>query len=387
MRNMSSGVWKPILHNKGIDMTHAAGVDYDQLDAHKRDASRGAAETLAGAYNFQELGWEVIEWSRGESVFLVRHTATGLILGFLVEGLGTKNLIAEIEALRSVHGRTFYDVIGWDTVAMVFNDAISLGAMPLVFAQHPALGDGGHLVGQNGIDLTRGTVEACKYSGAVYGPGETPGLGGIILPETMCLSGAGLAHVPREEDLMNPDAVEPGLQILMLGSSGVHANGISAIRKMIHKWPEGYQTLLGNGRTFGSELLVKTQIYVPFIRECQKRGVRLRYSAHISGHGWAKIQRSKNEVTYCVDSVPESQPVFHHIQSLLGYSVREMYGAYNMGAGFCLFAELQQVLRIMDIGRDLGIPVYLVGKVQEGPRRVVIEPLGIEFTPEDVDIR
>lgn len=365
-------------------MSHASGVDYGNLDALKRGASAAGAATEPHAFVFNELGWEVIPFSRGESVFLVRQKFTKIILGFLVEGLGTKNLIAEF--LRSIDGRTYYDVMGWDTIAMIVNDAVSLGALPILLAQHPALAEGDHLSGQKGEDLIRGTVEACEFSGAVYGPGETPGLAGIIVPGTMCLSGAGLAQVPGEEFLMHPDSVRPGMKIVMLGSSGIHANGISAIRKAIHKWPEGYKTPVG-GSTFGELLLQKTQIYVPFIRECQVRGVKLHYSSHISGHGWAKVLRSKKEVRYRIKAVPNPQPVFGAIQSLLGYSPRQMYGAYNMGCGFCLFVDDFSVPKLKEIGKQHGIPVYDVGVIERGPRSVIIEPLKIEFGSQDVDIR
>jgi phosphoribosylformylglycinamidine cyclo-ligase len=371
---------------------HASGVDYRNLDAHKKGAQAQAAETALSAVNFDKLGWEVLEWTRGESVFLVRHTLTGLILGFLVEGLGTKNLIAENAALREFCQTTFYDVMGWDCVAIVFNDAITLGAIPLVYAQHPAVAAGDHLNGANGEDLIRGTVEAVKFSGAIYGPGETPGLAGIIVPGTMCLSGAGLAHVPHEKDLINPANLRPGQKIVMLESNGIHANGISAIRKRVTEvMDDDYVTFFPSGPTgqclFGGMLMQKTQIYVPFMRECQKHGVRIAYAVHISGHGWAKVQRAKEDFTYFIDTVPEPSPTFGFIQKLLGHTSRQMYGAYNMGQGFCLMVEESEIPLLYTIGQRLDMLVTVVGTVQEGPRRVIIKPLDIEFTPEDVDVR
>lgn len=366
---------------------HAGGVDYNSLDHLKRTAGAAAANTDYLAHIVRELGFEVLRWSRGESVFLVRHPATGMIFGFLVEGLGTKNLIAENIALRKASGKTHYDVMGWDTVAMHVNDAITLGVMLIVFGQHPALAEGDHLSGGNGSDLIRGTVEACRYCGMVYGPGETPQLSGIIVPGTMCLSGAGFGVVPEERHLINPEELRPGLRIVMLGSSGIHSNGISRVRRIAQRLPDGYLTLLSDGKTLGEAVMTRTHIYVHFVRECQKRGVKLFYTAHISGHGWAKVMRATKELTYRITHVPKPHPIFRFIQEQDGLSDWDMYIGYNMGAGFCLFVEECQVPLLEEIGRSCGFPLWDVGITEEGPRRVIIEPLGIEYGPKDLDLR
>ena len=49
----------------------------------------------------------------------------------VVEGLGTKNLIAD--GTRKFTGKTHYDAIAHDTVATIINDLITVGAQPLVF--------------------------------------------------------------------------------------------------------------------------------------------------------------------------------------------------------------------------------------------------------------
>lgn len=365
---------------------HASGVDYGALDRLKVEASHAAADTDFKAQMCHELRFAPLSWSRGESVFLLHNQLTGEFYGFLVEGLGTKNLVAQNAALRKALGRTGYDVMGWDTVAMVVNDAATLGVMTLVFGQHPALAEGDHLSGANGADLIRGTVDACRYCGAIYGPGETPQLSGIIVPGTMCLSGAGFGMVPPGK-LIDPADLKPGLRIVTLGSSGIHANGISRVRKIADRLPEGYLTPLGDGTTLGETLLTRTHIYVPFVRECQRHGVRLYYAVHVSGHGWAKLLRAEKELTYRVERVPEVQRIFRFIQEQDGLSDRDMYTGYNMGAGFVLYVEPADVPVLEEIGRSLHIPVMDVGFTEEGRRRVVIEPLRIEYGPEDLALR
>ena len=64
--------------------------------------------------------------------------------------------------------------------------------------------------------------------------------------------------------------------------------------------PQEYQTPIGHGdsRTFGEALLAPSVIYVAFVRECQRRGLKLNYVAHVTGHGWRKLMRLEEPFVY-----------------------------------------------------------------------------------------
>src|SRR3954462_5763983 len=103
-----------------------AGIDYDVLDESKRAAIRNAQATspLLAAHH----GGRVIEESRGASAFVLE--VGGQQLGFVVECLGTKSIIArkwlgETDEDRFAH-------IGVDGVAAIVNDVASVGALPFV---------------------------------------------------------------------------------------------------------------------------------------------------------------------------------------------------------------------------------------------------------------
>ena len=61
------------------------------------------------------------------------------MMASVVEGLGTKNLIAD--EMRKITAKTYYDVIGHDTVATVINDLITVGAKPLTIHAYWAIED------------------------------------------------------------------------------------------------------------------------------------------------------------------------------------------------------------------------------------------------------
>lgn len=362
-------------------MVYETFVQYNDLDPFKKACQAAAAKTAA---NMEALGFKEIPWTRGESAYVFEHVSTGLLLAFVIEGLGTKNLIAEDPDLRQLAGRTYYDVISQCNLGMVVNDLISVGARPLVFGLHPALAEGDHLSNANASELIAGTFESCQKAACTWGPGETPQLRGVVMPGTMCLSGAGVGVVLDRKFLANPAAIKPGLSILMLGSSGIHSNGSSMCRGIAELLPKGYLTDVGNGQSYGEALLQPTMIYAPFVAACQDQGVEIVYGIPISGHGWRKLMRADRSFTYRVNELPDYQPIFAFIQEKGRVTTREMYGTFNMNGGYAILLPAEDVPYAINIAMTLGYEAMEVGFVEEGPRRVILEPINEIYTELDL---
>lgn len=361
----------------------AAGVDYLRLDEFKRRAQQAAMETAGfiRSQDYQEIGW-----TRGESAYAVRHIDTGFVIGCVIEGLGTKNLVAEDPALRARFGRTFEDAIANCNIAMIFNDLITIGVPPLIYMSHPALAGGDYLEGANGDDHIAGTVTAMRRCGSVWGCGETPELNGIITPGTMCLSGAAVGVALKESLLINPANIRPGHRILLIGSSGIHANGLSKARKIAAALPERYLTAMPSGQTFGEALLTPTIQYAPFVRACLgDRPDLLSYAVNMTGHGWRKIMRAPQPFTYRITRVPKPQEVFSFMQQHGGISNEDAYKAFNMGAGFCLIVNRSRIEWVRAMAAGYNMEVTDAGVVEEGPRQVIIEPHKLVF--DELSIR
>ncbi len=371
--------------DKSVPMTYeGAGVDYNALDAFKRIAMHGAAATVRnGDGSLRSLD---CDWSRGESAYAFRLPGVQGLGAFVVEGLGTKNLIAEDPALRAhAGGYSFYHVIGRDNVAMVLNDLITVGAMPFVFGLHVAVGDETVLQAKAADDLVNGTYAACIEAKCIWGPGETPTLKGIVAPGTMCLGGAAFGWIQDERHVMTHANVRAGLRIVLLGSSGIHANGLSLARRIATTLPEGYLTDIGDGIRYGSSLLSSpTCLYVEFVRLCQQREIPLAYAVNMTGHGWRKLMRAPQPLTYEIETVPKPQRIFEFMREKGPVDLKEMYATFNMGAGFAVFVEPRLVGRVLDLARYLGISAFDAGYIKEGDRKVVIQPHGIEFTELDL---
>jgi phosphoribosylformylglycinamidine cyclo-ligase len=367
-------------------MTYAsAGVDYDPMDRFKQMAQNAAHTT---AQNIERLGFRVVLESYGESVFLIEPIdGNSYITAHVEEGLGTKNLVAD--AMYRLTGRSYYDHIAQDTVAMIVNDMITLGALPLSVAMHLAAGDSNWFKDEKRCrDLILGWKNACDLARCVWGPGETPTLKDIVLPEAVILSGSAVGIV--EGYPIMPKDICHGDAIILIESSGIHANGLTMTREIaanISPYPDqpelGYLTKLDDGRTYGETLLDPTIIYVPFVEECLNSGVDIKYAVNITGHGWRKLMRAPQSFTYVIEHLPKQLPIFDFIQKYV--DDEEAYGNLNMGAGFALYVSENDVDLVFEVSASHKLGVLWGGHIERSEeKKVIIKPKGLEYTKLDV---
>lgn len=359
----------------------STGVNYDAMDPVKRLAQLRARAT---SENLNRFGMKEIGASRGESAFVWDEGDS--YKAFVIEGLGTKNLVAD--EVRKFSGKTHYDAIAQDTVAMIVNDLVVVGAQPQVINAYFAVGKSDWFSDEERAkDLVEGWAKACNMAGAVWGGGETPTLKGIIEPDTIDLSGSAVGIVKPKERLTLGDKLTPGDAIFLVDSSGIHANGLTLARTIASKIPEGYKTLLSDGKTYGESLLIPTHIYAKLISDLFDAGIDIHYMVNITGHGWRKIMRANRDFSYVIDKIPQPQPVFKFIQEQSGNDDQEMYGNFNMGAGFAIFMPQAQVEMAQKIAIGNGLNSLKAGYIDKGSRQVLIRPKGIVFKGETLGVR
>lgn len=358
-----------------------SGVDYSAMDPIKVLAQKAAATTSGGLnqFNATEVGA-----SRGESAYVWEEGDAYRAL--VVEGLGTKNLVAD--AMRAITGKTYYDQLAQDTVAMIVNDLVVVGALPQVVNAYFAIGDSNWLKDeQRASDLIKGWAAACKKIGAAWGGGETPTLKGIINPDTIDLGGSAVGIINPKQRLTLGDKLADGDAIVLIESSGIHANGITFVRTLAAENPDLYATKLSDNRLFGEAILTPTHLYVELVRNVLEAKLDIHYMANITGHGWRKLMRANQEFSYIIDTVPAVQLEFSLMQELSGTSDQEMYGNFNMGAGFAFYAPPSDAEKIVAIAGELNLKATIAGKVQKGSKQVVIKPKNITFKSDSLEVR
>jgi len=362
----------------------SSGVRYDQLDAFKRACQRAARET---AGELTSHGYAEPATTRGESAYLIE--ADDHFLAHVEEGLGTKNLVAD--AVAAATGRTYYREIAIDTVATIVNDLATCGALPISVAMHAAVGDSGWFAEPDRMNaLVAGWAEGCRQAGAVWGGGETPTLGGIVVPSSIVLAGSAIGKISPKH-LRITGEVRDGDAIIFLASSGVQTNGLSLCRLIAGNLPQGYQTPLGFGdaRTYGEGLLAPSVIYVAFVRECQRLGLKLNYVSHVTGHGWRKLMRLEEPFVYEITAPREAPALFKFLMQAGPIERREAYATFNMGVGFAAYVAPETAGAVLAAARATGYDAWLAGQVKkEGARKAVVVPaLDLTFEGDTLQVR
>jgi phosphoribosylformylglycinamidine cyclo-ligase len=233
----------------------------------------------------------------------------------------------------------------------------------------------------------RGWKQACDTCKVAWGGGETPALAGIVEAGRIDLAAACTGLVNPKERLSLGEKLGPGDAIVLLASSGIHANGLSLARKLAGRLPQGYLTEVAPGLGYGEALLAPTTLYSPVTEALWAAGVRVHYAANITGHGWRKLLRHPKRLSYRIHTVPPVPPVLRFIQQQAGHDNAEAYGTLNMGAGFALYVAAADAERAVDVAQACGVPAWVAGVVEDGEKALHIEPLGVRFGGEALRLR
>ena len=275
------------------------------------------------------------------------------------DGVGTKLRLA---MLLNKH-----DTIGIDCVAMCVNDIICGGASPLFFLDYIACGrnDPARIA-----EIVAGIAEGCRQSECALVGGETAEHPGVMPDEDYDLAGFSVGIVD-EENIIDGKRLSTGDVLIGLGSTGVHSNGFSLVRKVLdvaHTDLTSPMEELG-GRSLGETLLAPTRIYVKAVKALLKAGVDIHAISHITGGGfYENVPRMMTDgLTARIDlkTFPKL-PIFDLIQRKGNIPERDMYNTFNMGLGMILAIPAVQAERALSTLTDAGENAYQVGSVVSG---------------------
>lgn len=357
------------------------GDNYDTKDPIKKLAQTSAAHT---SEHLQKAGFPEVSDSRGESAFVWEQGDS--YLASVIEGLGTKNLVAD--GTRGTGAKTYYDIIGHETVATIINDLITVGAQPLVIHAYWAVADNSWLADEARMrDLITGWKNACDLAGATWGGGETPTLKGIMVPGTAEFGGSAVGIIKNKKNLVTDTKLKSGDRILLLKSTGINANGLSLARAIAQKLPAQYDTKLANGQRYGEAVLNKTNIYAQLVQNLQAAGVDIHYISNITGHGVRKIMRARGEFTYVVEKIFTPPEVFSFMQEHAGLSDYEMYQTFNMGQDYAIFLPAADVPTALEIVKKNNFEGLDAGVIETGKKQVIIKEKNLVYSGETLDLR
>ena len=282
------------------------------------------------------------------------------------DGVGTKLNIA-IAAGK-------HDTVGIDLVAMSVNDVLTSGAEPLFFLDYLATG---RLDVEQAAEVVKGIAEGCARAGCTLLGGETaehPGAHG----EGYDLAGFCVGIVERSR-ILTGESIRPGDALVGLGSSGVHSNGFSLVRRILAQAKVALDARppeLG-GRTVSEVLLEPTRIYVKDVLALLG-AVEVKGLTHITGSGIpGNVPRCLPEGTRAVLEARRwpRPPVFDWLQKLGGVSDAEMDSTFNMGLGMVAVVPPAAVKTALAFLAGRGVPAWEVGRIEAStgePTAVVV---------------
>lgn len=354
-----------------------AGVDYAVLDEGKRRAVKAAVET---SQQLEKRGGSVEEASRGESAFVFK--VGDRTLAMVLEGLGTKSIIARAVAEE---GAGHFDDVAYDTVAAIINDLCCVGARPLVVNAYFATGKPDWCNQEDWHQqLIDGWFQACVDAGCTWGGGESPSLSELVNADEIELAGSAVGEIPPGREPIFGQHLKDGDEIVLVASSGLHANGSSLARLIAGNLDSGYATVLPDGSTLGEALLRRSYMYSELVDSILDAELPVHYLSHLTGHGFLKLMRPTYNHTYRIERLLPVPEVLDFLVEKAGMAPRVAYSTFNMGHGFAIYCGEGYGIKVVEAAGKKGLEAIVAGRVESGERRIVIEPLGIEYGSDEL---
>lgn len=272
------------------------------------------------------------------------------------DGVGTKLKIA---FMLDKH-----DTIGIDLVAMCVNDIMVQGAKPLFMLDYISMGK---LDMEKAVDIVKGIAAGCREANCSLIGGETAEMPGFYADGEYDIAGfvVGLAD---NDQLLDGSEIAVGHQLIGIGSTGLHSNGYSLVRKIFfEKLKMSVDDYVEEfGRTLGEELLEPTRIYSRNITN-MRRDFQIYGISHITGGGLIdnlpRILPKKCKAIINSSSWTPP-PIFLYIEKAGRIPMREMMRTFNNGIGLVMVIREEDTSEVLLRLKAMGETAYHIGYVE-----------------------
>ena len=272
------------------------------------------------------------------------------------DGVGTKLKIA---FMMDKH-----DTVGIDLVAMCVNDIMVQGATPLFMLDYIAMAK---LDVDKAVDIVKGIAAGCKEANCSLIGGETAEMPGFYAEGEYDLAGF-VVGVAGNEQLLDGSEIAVGYQLIGIGSSGLHSNGYSLVRRIFFDELKMSVDVHVEefGRTLGEELLEPTRIYSTAITNL-RRDFHIYGISHITGGGLIDNlprilpKQCKAVINTSSWTLP---PVFQYLQKAGNIPMKEMMRTFNCGLGLVIVVSEQDTSEVFLRLKAMGEIAYHIGSVE-----------------------
>ncbi|MBE7010390.1 MAG: phosphoribosylformylglycinamidine cyclo-ligase [Ruminococcaceae bacterium] len=283
------------------------------------------------------------------------------------DGVGTK--------LRLAFLMDKHDTIGQDCVAMCANDIACSGAKPLFFLDYLAVGKN---VPTRIAEIVKGVADGCLQAGAALIGGETAEMPGFYEVDEYDLAGFCVGVVDKDK-IVDGTKAKIGDVLVGIGSSGVHSNGYSLVRKIFNlDAADAKERLMqvpcGLDKSLGETLLMPTKIYVKaLLSVIENFGINA--VSHITGGGfYENIPRMLPEglTAYVTKDSFDKPAIFSLMAETANLTERDLYNTFNMGIGLVVAVDKEKADGVVSHLKAMGESAYIIGEIKEGSEGVVL---------------
>ncbi|WP_252235976.1 MULTISPECIES: phosphoribosylformylglycinamidine cyclo-ligase [unclassified Clostridium] len=330
---------------------------------------------------YKEAGVNIEEGYR--SVKLIKEYAAKTMSEYVLNGLGSFAGMVELPSgyekpvlvsgtdgvgtkLEIAFKNKKYDTVGIDCVAMCVNDILCHGAKPLFFLDYIACG---RLEAEVASDLVKGISDGCIQSDCALIGGETAEMPGFYDEGEYDMAGFAVGIVDKEK-IINGSRIKEGDKLIGIASSGIHSNGYSLVRKIFTDLNEDFK-----GEEVWKTLITPTKIYVkPILNLLENFDIK--GMAHVTGGGFIEnVPRMFNgrELTAVINKTSYPLPAIFERIIEKGVDKEHMYNTFNMGIGFVLAVNKEDVEPIIKALIAMGEKAYEIGYVTSGGEGVCLK--------------
>ena len=303
---------------------------------------------------------------------LFRRNYKNPVMVACTDGVGTKLKLAQM--------LNRHDSVGVDLVAMCVNDAICCGAEPLFFLDYVAMSHDDPVALEQ---IVSGISNGCLQGDCALLGGETAIMPDLYQHGEYDLAGFCVGVVEKDHVIDGRTIADEDV-IIGVGSSGIHSNGFSLVRKIVFDvaGKSADEPFEGTDKTVGDVLIEPTLIYAKAIRAVlnnYKVKNVVHGIAHITGGGLEEnIERiTPDGFEIDIDAYSWQRPkVFDWLQELGKVETEEMYRVFNMGLGLAMIVSPYYADKIKRLMEQHGYDCWMIGSVKAsddpGKKRVTV---------------
>lgn len=211
--------------------------------------------------------------------------------------------------------------------------------------------------------IVKGVSDGCEATHTALIGGETAEMGEMYHEGEYDLAGFAVGAVEKDE-YIDGSEVEEGQIIIGLASNGIHSNGYSLVRKLIEESGINLNDSF-DGSTYLDIFLAPTQLYVKPILTLKEK-VKIKGMNHITGGGfYENIPRGLPKgLAAKIDTQSFPTPkVFEWLQQQADIETSEMYNVFNMGIGYTVIVNKEDVYKTLDVLKEQDIAAYQIGEI------------------------